>query len=78
VDGTPHVAVHNNRLPGAPDQAAAEEGNQQENAVVQLWLRAGHIKLVEEPMNVEEGCRQLVEDEDGRVVVQVGPLKMGG
>lgn len=77
VDGVPHVDVDDGGLPGAPDEAAAEEGDEQGDAVVKLGFGARHVELVEEPVDVEEGGGELVEDEDGRVVVEVGSLGGG-
>jgi hypothetical protein len=74
VDRVPHVDVDDGRLVGTPDQAAEEEGDEQGDAVVQLGLGARHVELVEEPVDVEEGSGELVEDEDGGVEVEVGAL----
>lgn len=75
--GFPHVFVDLDGLPGAPDQTAAEEGDEEGDAVVQLRTGAGHVELVEEPVDVKEGCRELVEDKGRGVVVEEGSLVDG-
>lgn len=69
MQGRPDVLVDADGLVGAPDETAAEEGDEQEDAVVELGARARHVDLVEEPVEVEEGRGQLVEDEGWTVVV---------
>lgn len=77
MNGAPHVLVDNSGLPGAPDQAAAEEGDEEGDAVVQLDAGARHVELVAEPVDVEEGGRELVEDEGRGVEVEEGSLLAG-
>ncbi len=69
MHGGPDVGVHADGLVAAPDEAAAEEGGEQQEAVVPLRAGAGHVQLVEEPVEVEEGGGELVEDEGGAVEV---------
>ncbi len=69
VQGGPDVLIDADGLVGAPDEAAGEEGDEQEDAVVELGARAGHVDLVEEPVEVEEGRGELVQDEGRAVVV---------
>jgi hypothetical protein len=61
-------------LVGTPNEAAAEEGGEEGDAVVKLAPGARHVELVEEPVDVEEGGGELVEDENVRVVVEEGSL----
>lgn len=61
---------------GAPDEAAAEEGREEDDAIGELEIGAGEGELVEEPVDVEEGRRELVEDECGRVEVEEGSLQI--
>lgn len=68
------VRVDEDGLVCAPHDAAAEEGHEQGDAVVELGLGAGKIQLVAEPMDVQEGGGELVEDEGEAVVVSEGPL----
>ena len=70
----PDVLVDADGLVGAPDEAAGEEGDGQEDAVVELRLGARPAEFVEEPVEVEKGRRELVEDEGGAVEVDEGPL----
>ena len=65
----PDVLGHADGLVGAPEEAAAEEAGEEEDAVVPLGAGAGHVELVEEPVEVEEGGGELVEDEGGAVEV---------
>ena len=69
VQGPPHVLVDPERLVGAPAKTAAEEGGEEEDAVDELALGAGKGEFVEEPVEVEEGRGELVEDEGRGVVV---------
>ena len=52
VERGPDVCVDAERLVGAPYEAAAEEGSQEEDAVVPLGLGAGHVEFVEEPVEI--------------------------
>ena len=56
----------------APAQPGGEEHGDQRDAVVELRRGARHVQLVEEPVEVQERGGQLVEDEDGAVVVEDG------
>lgn len=73
-EGVINVIPNHGGLADAPDQTGREEGEEQDDAIVELDLSSGQTQLVAEPMNVEEGGRQLVEDEDGGIVVQEGSL----
>ena len=70
----PDVLGDADGLVRAPQQATAEEAREEEDAVVPLGAGAGHVQLVEEPVEVEEGGRELVEDEGGAVEVDKGSL----
>lgn len=61
-------------LVGAEDEAGAEEGDEEDDAVVELDFGAREVELVAEPVDVEEGGGELVEDEDGGVGVDEGAL----
>ncbi len=74
MHGGPDVGVHADGLVAAPDEAAAEEGGEQQEAVVPLRAGPGHVQLVEEPVEVEEGGGELVENESGAVEVDEGSL----
>lgn len=63
----PYVLVDAYRLVRAPKEAAREEGPKQEDAVIPLRARARHVQFVEEPVHVEKGRRELVQDK-GRAV----------
>jgi len=75
LDGGPDVLVHADGLVGAPDEAAGEEDEEEEEAVVELEAGAGEVELVEEPVDVEEGGGELVEDEGWGVEVDEGALE---
>jgi hypothetical protein len=60
---------------GAVQQAGAGKGAQQEDAVDELQRAAGEVELVAEPVDVEEGRGELVEDEGGCVVVDERSLR---
>lgn len=70
----PHVHVDVCGLPGSPDETAEEEREEQQHPVVPLRTAAGHVDLVEEPVDVEERGRELVEDESRGVEVDEGSL----
>lgn len=75
VESGPNVSVDTDGLVGAPDEAAAEKGGEEEDAVVPLGPRPGHVEFVEEPVEVEEGGGELVEDKCGAVEVDEWPLE---
>lgn len=70
----PHIFVDNNGLPRSPEQAAAEENREEHHAVVPLGAAASHVDFVKKPVNIEEGAGELIENEDGCVVVDKGSL----
>ena len=72
--GPVHVAEDPDGAVDAPDQAAAEECDDEEDAVDGLVDGAGEFELVAEPVDVEEGAAQLVEEEDGGGEVDEGAL----
>lgn len=72
--GNPHVPVHQDGLPAPPENTAAEEDRQEGHAVVPLGATTGHVDLVEEPVDIEEGAGELVQDEDRGIVVEERPL----
>jgi hypothetical protein len=67
--------VHADGLVGAPDEATAEEGGEQDDAIIPLVFRAGQVQLVEEPVDVEKGGRELVKNKCWAVEVKKGPLE---
>lgn len=64
-----------NRLVSSPDEAAGEEREQQHHAVVPLCLAAGHVDFVQEPVDVQEGAGEFIEDEGGGVEVNERSLE---
>jgi hypothetical protein len=73
--GGPDVAEDLDGLVGAPEEAAGHEGQEQEDAVDELQGGAGEGELVAEPVDVEEGGGELVEDEGWGVEVHEGALE---
>ena len=71
---SPNVLIHPHALPRAPDQATGSERRDERDAVDELGGGSGHVELVQEPVDVEKGRRELVEDEIQAVVVAEGPL----
>ena len=71
---SPDVLVHPDGLVGAPNETAAEKGEEQHDTVIPLRPGAGHLQFVEEPVEVEERGGKLVEDESGGVEVNEGAL----
>ena len=59
----PDVSVDADGLVAAPYETAAEEGREEDEAVPPLLARAGHVELIEEPVEIQEGGGELVEDE---------------
>ena len=76
VEGCPDVLVDADGLVCSPEETAAEEGGKEEDAVVPLGAGAGHAEFVEEPVEIEEGGGELVEDECWAVEVHEGALFM--
>lgn len=74
MDGAVDIVEDVEGLVAAPAEAGAEEGAEQDEAVVELDLGAGHVELVAEPVDVEKGRGELVEDEGRSVVVDEGTL----
>ena len=74
VEGCPHVLVDANGLVGSPEETAAEKRDEEQDAIVPLRKRAGHTELVEEPVEIEEGGREFVQDECWAVEIYKGPL----
>ena len=74
IDGTQHVAEHGERRVRSPDEATAEEGGEEEDAVGELEVGAGPVELVEEPVDVEERGGKFVEDKGWSVKVDEGSL----
>lgn len=60
----------------APEDAAAEESGGEESAVDSLVDGTGEVKLVAEPVNVEERARKLVKKEHGAIVVDEWALPL--
>lgn len=75
VEGFPDVSRDVVGLIGAPDQTAGEEDGEQDQAVVQLRSGAGHVQLVEEPVEVQKRGGQLVQDEGRAVIVDEWALE---
>lgn len=63
----PNVLIDADRLVGPPEQAAAEEGGEEKQAIVPLGFGASHVEFVEEPVHVEKRGGHFVKDE-GRAV----------
>jgi len=74
-DGTQHVIKHGQGGVRAPDKTAAEEGGEKENAVGELEVGTGFIELVEEPVDIEEGGGEFIEDEGWSVEVDERSLE---
>lgn len=73
----PDVPEDEERLVGSVDEAAEEEGRDEDDAVVELEGGASFSELVEEPVDVEEGRREFPEDEVGCIEVDKGALYKG-
>ena len=65
----PDVLGDADGLIGAPEQATAEEAGEEKHAIVPLRSGAGHVQLIEEPVKVEEGRGELVENKRRAVEV---------
>lgn len=59
----PDILIHIDGLPSSPDESTGEECEEEQHAVVPLGFAPGHVELVEEPVEVQERRRELVEDE---------------
>lgn len=64
-----------NRVDIAPNEAATNESGNENDAVYPLVGTACQVELVEEPVEVVEWGRELIEDKDGGVVVDKGALR---
>ena len=74
MESGPDVLRDADGLVGAPEQATAEEAGEEKDAVVPLGSGAGHVQFVEEPVEVEKGGREFVEDEGRAVEIDKGTL----
>lgn len=74
-ESVPHVPVDKDGLPRSPNKAAPEEREEQHHAIVPLEVTSSHVELIKEPVNIEEGAGELVENEHGRVEVDEGSLE---
>ena len=74
LDSGPYVLVDADGLVGAPDEAAGEEGGEEDEPVIELDAGACQVELVAEPVDVEEGGGELVEDEGGGIEIDKGAL----
>lgn len=77
TEGGPEILVNPEGLPCAPEQPAAKKGEEKGNAIVELATRAGHVQLIEEPVEVEGNGRQLVQDEGRGIIVDEWSLEKG-
>ena len=75
VECRPNILVYADGLVGAPDQTAGEEHEQKQDSIVELCLRSSHIQFVKEPVQVQEGSRELVQDESAAVEVDKRSLQ---
>lgn len=67
VQSSPDILIGTDGLVCAPDETAAEEGDEQDDAVIPLIFRAGEVQFVKKPVNVEKGGGELVEDKSWAV-----------
>lgn len=74
MQSSPDILIDADGLVGAPDEAAAEEGGEQDNAIVPLVFRAGKMQFIKEPVDVEKWGGELVEDKSWTVEIQKGSL----
>lgn len=74
MQASPYILVDAHRLIGAPQEAAREERGKQNDAVIPLSAGARHVQFVEEPVHVEKGGREFVEDKGRAVEVDKRPL----
>ena len=52
MQGSPNVLVDAEGLVSSPDETGEEEGGKEEKPVVPLCAGAGHVELIEEPVDV--------------------------
>ena len=75
VQPRPDVLIHPDTLVCTPQQPTAEERDEEYDAIIPLRLRARHLQLVEEPVHVEEGRGDLIEDERRAVEIDKRSLQ---
>ncbi len=69
MQGCPHVRIDADRLVISPQNSAAKEGCEKGYAIVQLYARAGHVELVEKPVDIQERGGYLVKNEVQTIIV---------
>lgn len=73
----PDIRIHIRILIGAPDQSAAPEAYEEDDAVDELRGRASHPKLVHEPMEIQGRSGELIQHKVDAVVIAKGTLIPG-
>ena len=71
---SPDILVYPDGLVCAPKEAAGKERGEKQDAVIPLHAGAGEMQLVEEPVNIEKGRGELVENESRSVKIHEGAL----
>ena len=73
----PDVSEDADRLICTPYKSGTEKRCEERDAIVPLQLSSRHVEFVTEPVNVEKGRGEFVEDEHWAVIVYEGPLWQG-
>jgi hypothetical protein len=69
MQGGPHIRVDADRLVVPPYNSTAKEGCEEGDTIVQLHARAGHVELVEKPVDIQERGGNLVKYEVQAIIV---------
>ncbi len=60
---SPDIRIDLDRLIVPPQDSAAEEARDKNEAIVKLYSRTGHIQFIEKPMDIHERVGHFVQDE---------------
>ena len=63
------VLEHRDGAISPPDEATAEKGGNEYATIYSLNKRSCEVELITKPMDIEEWRGQLVEEEDGTVII---------
>ena len=69
MEDQPDILIYARRLIRSPYKPAPKERQEQQYAIAELETGTSHVALVEEPIEVEEWRRQLIENKSYAVVV---------
>ena len=74
MHGSPDILIYTDGLVCPPEQATREESYKQGDSINKLKFRPRHIQFIEEPVEIEEGRGELIENKCTPIKVEKGSL----